>query len=98
MKHINPNTVFLIEFVGGLFGLLGFGHFYVGNSKTGWYRLIGWIIWIIAAYAVINLLPRIMAMCICLPMQLFIQVTVPFWLANRLKKQIIGSHAANHPS
>jgi TM2 domain-containing membrane protein YozV len=86
----DPNTAFLIELVGGFFGLLGLGHLYVGNTQDGIIRLIGWFIYNIAAYVVITLLLSIFIGLFCCPVQLVIQIGVPIWSATTLKNQLTG--------
>ena len=86
----DPNTAFLIEFVGGFFGLLGLGHIYDGRTNDGIVRLIGWIIYNVIAYIAIILLSAIFVGLCCIPLQLAIQVGVPLWSANELKKQMLS--------
>ncbi len=84
----DPNTAFLIEFVGGFFGLLGLGYLYIGRTNDGVLRLIGWIIYNVVAYIVIVILLSLVVGLCCVPVQLVIQVGVPLWSANELKKQM----------
>jgi TM2 domain-containing membrane protein YozV len=88
----DPNTAFLIELVGGLFGLLGLGYFYVGRTNDGLVRLIALIVYELVAYGVIAVLTTVtagIAGCICAPIQLVIQLGVAFWSANNLKNDML---------
>jgi TM2 domain-containing membrane protein YozV len=84
----DPNTAFLIELVGGFFGLLGLGYFYVGRTNDGLIRLIGWIVYTIIAWVVISLLITIIIGCFCMPVQLAIQIGVPIGSAMSLKNSM----------
>jgi TM2 domain-containing membrane protein YozV len=85
----DPNTAFLIEMVGGFFGLLGLGYIYVGRTEEGIIRLIAWLVYNIVAYVVIVLLSTVIIGCFCIPVQLVIQIGVPLWSANELKKKML---------
>ena len=87
----DANTVFLIELVGGFFGLLGLGYFYVGRTNDGIIRLIIWILYNVGAYFVIALLLSVFVGIACCPFQLAIQIGVPLWSATTLKKELMGS-------
>ncbi len=86
----DPNTVFLIEMVGGFFGFLGLGYFYVGRSNDGILRLLLWIAYSVTAYIIITLLLAVVIGIICIPIQLVIQVGIPFWSANTLKNDMLS--------
>jgi len=79
------NTAFLIELVGGFFGLLGLGYMYVGRTNDGVIRLILWIIYDVIAAIIISLLLAVCVGILCIPFQLVIQIGVPLWSANNLK-------------
>jgi TM2 domain-containing membrane protein YozV len=79
------NTAFLIELVGGFFGLLGIGYMYVGRTNDGIIRLIAWIIYDVIAAITISLLLAVFVGILCIPLQLAIQIGVPLWSANNLK-------------
>jgi hypothetical protein len=86
----DPNTAFLIELIGGFFGLLGLGYIYAGRTSDGILRLVLWLVYdIIAAIAITALLAVIVGI-VCIPIQLIIQIGVPIWSATTLKKQLIG--------
>jgi TM2 domain-containing membrane protein YozV len=85
----DPNTAFLLELVGGLFGLLGIGYFYVGRTNDGIIRLIIFLLYNITAWIVITLLTAIIIGCFFIPVQIVIQVGVAVWSANTLKKDLM---------
>jgi hypothetical protein len=87
---VKPGSLFLLEWVGGIFGLLGLGYIYVGRTQEGLVRLVWWVFWLTAVYILIYALPtRVIAVCVCLPVHLVAQVMIPFWLANRFRKQML---------
>jgi hypothetical protein len=86
----DPNTAFLIELVGGLFGLLGLGYLYVGKTNDGLIRLLVWMVYSGVAYFIISLLVAAYFIgCICLPFQLAIHIGVSIWSANTLKNKML---------
>ena len=87
----DPDTAFLIELVGGFFGLLGIGYLYVGRTNDGVLRLILWILYDVAAAVIISLLIAVVIGCICVPVQLAIQIAVPLWSASALKTSMLTS-------
>lgn len=90
----DPNTAFLIELVGGFFGLLGIGYLYTGRTNDGVLRLIIWIIYMAIAGITISLLMAAFFIgLICLPFQLAIQIGVPLWSANNLKKLMASENS-----
>ncbi len=86
----DPNTAFIIEFTGGFFGLLGLGYFYVGRMEDGLIRVIGWMVYYIGAVIAISLLLAIFVGICCIPIQLAIQIGVPYWSASELKKKMLA--------
>jgi TM2 domain-containing membrane protein YozV len=88
----DPNTAFLIELVGGLFGLLGLGYFYVGRTNDGVLRLIIFLFYNLIAYVILVIGGSLTfgIGCICVPIQLLIQLGVAFWSANTLKTDMIN--------
>lgn len=93
-RKYDPNTAFLIELVGGFFGLLGLGYIYVGRSSEGVVRLTAWLLYDIVAAIVIALLMAVVVGIVCIPIQLVIQVGVPLWSASTLKNQMTGGAAS----
>lgn len=94
----DPNIAFLIEFVGGFFGLLGLGYFYVGRTNDGILRLVAWLIYDLIAACGIVLLLSIVIGLVCIPIQLVIQVGVPLWSAYRLKSDMTRSSSPTEPA
>jgi TM2 domain-containing membrane protein YozV len=90
----DANTAFLIELVGGFFGLLGLGYLYVGRTNDGILRLIMWLLYNVGAYIAITLLISIFIGVVCCPFQLAIQIGVPIWSATTLKNQLMGGTTA----
>lgn len=82
------NTAFLIELVGGFFGLLGIGYMYTGRTNDGILRLILWIIYDLIAGITISLLLAVFVGILCIPIQLVIQIGVPLWSATNLKNSM----------
>jgi TM2 domain-containing membrane protein YozV len=93
----DANTAFLIELVGGFFGLLGLGYLYVGRTSDGIIRLICWIIYNAVAYFTITLLISVFIGLACCPFQLAIQIGVPIWSATNLKNQLMGNTPTANP-
>ena len=89
----DANTAFLIELIGGFFGLLGLGYFYTGRTNDGVLRLIIYIIYNVIAYITITLLTAIIIGIFCVPIQLGIQIGVAFWSANNLKKLMLSENS-----
>jgi hypothetical protein len=89
-RKYDVNTAFLIEFLGGFFGLLGIGYLYAGRTNDGVVRLVVWLLYSILAWVTIGLLSAILVGLICIPFQLAIQVGVPLWSANQLKKKLLA--------
>jgi TM2 domain-containing membrane protein YozV len=93
-KTYDPNTAFLIELVGGFFGLLGLGYIYTGRTNDGVIRLICWLLYYIFAYCIILLLLAVIVGIVCIPIQLVIQIGIPLWSAYALKEQVIAAQAS----
>ena len=88
-NNYDPNTVYLVELIGGLFGLLGIGYFYVGRTNEGVLRLILFLIYNITAWVVIMLLTAFVIGLCFIPVQIIIQVLVAVWSANALKNSLV---------
>lgn len=86
----DPQTAFLIELIGGFFGLLGIGYLYAGRNNDGILRLVLWILYDVTAFIVISLLIAVIVGIICIPVQLAIQIAVPIWSANKLKTEMLN--------
>jgi TM2 domain-containing membrane protein YozV len=87
----DPNTAFVIELVGGIFGLLGLGYMYIGRTEDGVIRLIAWLVYNVVAWIVIFFLTAFVIGCFCIPVQIAIQVGVSIWSATTLKNSILDS-------
>jgi TM2 domain-containing membrane protein YozV len=90
MAAKDVNTAFLLELIGGFLGLLGIGYLYSGRTNDGVIRLILWIIYDVIAGVTISLLLTVFVGFCCIPVQLVIQIGVPLWSANELKKEMDG--------
>lgn len=89
-RKYDPNTVFLIELVGGFFGLLGIGYIYTGRTNEGILRLVLWLIYSLITGCIISvLLAAYLVGIVCIPFQLIIQVGVPLWSATTLKNDLL---------
>jgi hypothetical protein len=86
----DPNTAFLIEMIGGFFGLLGLGYLWIGMTNDGLIRLIVWLVYNIVAWVVIVLLMVVIVGCLCAPIQILIQIGIPIWSAFTLKNMMTG--------
>jgi hypothetical protein len=90
----DPDTAFLIELVGGFFGLLGLGFIYVGRTGDGLIRLIPWMIYLLVMYVIIVAagttgIGLIIAIPCCI-VQLAAQIGVPIWSASTLKREMLA--------
>jgi membrane protein insertase Oxa1/YidC/SpoIIIJ len=84
----DPDTAFLIELVGGFFGLLGLGYIYAGRTEDGIIRLIIWFIVIGGGWLLAVILTTVLIGCLLMPLLLAAQVGVPIWSASQLKKSM----------
>jgi hypothetical protein len=84
----DPNTAFLIELIGGFFGLLGLGYIYAGRSNDGALRLVLWMLYVAMAWMFTMILLAFLVGLVCIPLQLLIQVGVPIWSAVSLKEKL----------
>ncbi len=89
----DPDTAFLLELVGGFFGLLGLGHLYVGRTNDGLIRLVAWLLYNAAAWCLIVLTAVFIIGLCAIPVQLAIQIGVPIWSALKLKRELTGVNA-----
>jgi len=93
-RKYDPNTAFLVEFLGGLFGFLGIGYIYVGRTNDGVLRLVLWLLYDLIAGITIAALVALIVGFVCIPFQLVIQVGVPLWSATTLKNELLSSPSA----
>ena len=84
----DPDTAFLIELVGGIFGLLGLGYVYVGLTNEGLIRLLGFWVLIMVLWGGFSLFATVtfgLGMCLA-PVPLVIHVGAVIISALDLKK------------
>ena len=89
-RKYDPNTAFLIELIGGFFGLLGIGYIYVGRTNDGVLRLVIWLLYDVIAAITVTALTAVLVGVICIPIVLVIQVVVPLWSATTLKNELLS--------
>lgn len=95
MNQKDPNTAMLIELLVGLLTtILGAGHFYVGLTKDGLIRLIGWWLILFSSIFVMPIIAGLaigeVGMGISLCMILPIYVGGPIVSAIMLKKRLLA--------
>jgi hypothetical protein len=97
----DADTAFILELVGGIFGLLGIGYMYAGLTNAGVVRLIGY--WIFLAimwtlFGIFGLVTLGLGYCLFLA-PLAVQFVIPFFSANDLKQSLVavkGTRSAGH--
>ena len=89
-RKLSPDSAFLVEFLAGIFGLLGAGYLAAGKTNEGIVRLVVWLVYTVLAWVVISALSAILVGLLCIPFQLVLQIGVPLWSANKLKKQLLA--------
>ncbi|HNS51272.1 MAG TPA: zinc-ribbon domain-containing protein [Anaerolineae bacterium] len=89
-RRLSPESAFLVEFLAGIFGLLGIGYLAAGKTNDGVVRLVVWLVYTVLAWLTISLLAAIVVGLVCIPFQLILQILVPLWSANKLKRQLIA--------
>lgn len=82
------NNAFLLEVVGGFFGLLGLGYLYAGDQQAGLIRLVGWWIVLFIMWSTVSLLTAILIGLCLIPVALIVQLLVPIWSASSLKARM----------
>jgi hypothetical protein len=85
----DPNTAFLLEFVGGIFCFMGFGYMYAGRSQDGLIRLLLWLIAINVAWIGAWVLASVLVGFLCMPVILIAQIGIPYWSADTLKREMM---------
>lgn len=95
----DADTAFLIELVGGIFGLLGVGYIYSGLTNAGLVRLIGNWVFLTAGGAILGTCAAVigaltfgLGLCLFLPF-LAIPIVIAYISANDLKKSIQAAKA-----
>ncbi len=88
LKDVDRNLAFVIELVGGIFGILGIGHMYAGDITGGVIRLIVWLSVIAFSWVLISILLIFFIGLCCIPFMIIAQIGVPIWSAFSLKKKL----------
>jgi TM2 domain-containing membrane protein YozV len=83
----DPNTAFLIELVGTLFGFMGLGWIYAGYTNKGVIMLIVWLVVVVVA-AVISVLTAGIFACVWLPAQVIAAVVS----ASQVKQAVVRDY------
>src|SRR5574341_1376123 len=86
----DPSTAFIVEFLGGFFGFMGLGYLYAGRIEEGVVRLVAWWVALAIGWSITGTLTAVLIGCALIPVMLVLQVAVPFWSADLLKKQMLG--------
>lgn len=81
----DADTAFLIELVGGVFGLFGLGHLYAGLTNTGLFRLVLGIVGLTAIYFILGV--TVIGLCAA-PLVWIGQIAIAYFTANDLKLSI----------
>jgi len=82
----NPNTAYLVELIGGLFGFFGIGYLYAGKSSDGIIRLIAGILCNVTVAISAALTGGICA-CIALPAYIVVAILSAQAIKNTLLQQ-----------
>lgn len=92
------DTAFLIELVGGIFGLFGLGYLYTGLTNTGLFRLVGYVVAAIVVGILFTICGTItFGLAFCLAPLLFIpQIALAYFSANDLKVSINAVKASGY--
>ncbi len=86
-----PQTAFMVEWAGGIFGLLGLGYFYIGRTEEAMLHLVVWLLSNLVFWGGSYLLYHMNAAFgyICLPLLLLFQVAIPYLSAKLLKENLL---------
>jgi TM2 domain-containing membrane protein YozV len=79
------DTAFLIELVGGVFGLFGLGHLYAGLTNTGIFRLVLGFVGLSIIYFVLGV--TVIGLCAA-PLVWIAQIAIAYFTATDLKQSI----------
>lgn len=88
IKNVDKNLAFIIELVGGLFGILGIGYMFSGLIKEGIIRLIVWIAIIVFGWIFISVMIMLIVGLCFIPFMVIAQVGVPIWSAFSIRKRL----------
>lgn len=81
----DADTAFLIELVGGVFGLFGLGHLYAGLTNTGIFRLVLGFVGLSVIYFILGV--TVIGLCAA-PLVWIAQIAIAYFTANDLKLSI----------
>ncbi|MGH2542902.1 MAG: hypothetical protein ACRDIB_08900 [Ardenticatenaceae bacterium] len=90
LTNKDADTAFILELVGGIFGLLGIGYLYAGLTNAGVVRLIGYWIGLTIMWSVFWVFATAtfgLGACFCFA-PLAVQFIIPFFSANDLKQSM----------
>ena len=88
LKDVDKGVAFVLELVLGLFGILGIGYIYAGDTTNGILRLVIWIAVLTFSWVFISIL-MVFIIGICfVPVMLILQIAVPIWSAMSLKSKL----------
>jgi hypothetical protein len=85
MNSKSRGTAMILEILPGLFGLLGFGWIYAGNTSSGLIWLIGYLVWIVIGVIISVVTGGFGAICV-LPISIGAIVMSAVSLNNYTKK------------
>ena len=84
----NPDTAFLLELLGGIFGFLGLGHIYAGRVGRGMIYMLLWWLYLVGSGLIISLLLSVVVGLCCIPFQLVLLIVVPFYSATTIRDEL----------
>jgi hypothetical protein len=88
IKNVDKNLAFIMELIGGFFGILGIGYMYSGLITEGLIRLVAWLAIIIFAWTCIIVLSFCYVGICFIPIMVVAQIAVPIWSALEIKKKL----------
>lgn len=84
----DPQTAFLIELVGGIFGLFGLGHIYAGYQDIGIKRLVVGIVALVVLWTITSFLMALIIGCVIAPVLIGVQIYAAYVSAKGLREAI----------
>ena len=88
IKNVDEDIAFIIELVGGIFGILGIGYMYAGLVKEGIIRLILWILVLMFGWMIAGILSICLIGLCLMPFLLIAQIGIPIWSAYTIRERI----------
>ena len=88
IQNVDKNLAFILELIGGFFGILGIGHMYSGLITGGVVRLIAWLGIVVFSWMVIFILSMFVIGLCLIPFMLVAQIGVPLWSAFSIRKKL----------